>query len=228
MRHLTANQALTALRRGAEIEQMLSDDLATGSFRWLRAHRTDEGFALRLVETLDEGSEDFFDLYEFNSVDASDEHNAGEVIGRSSSPSDLMRLAAGVGASDDRWVNAGLIQDEYLDLIRASAADPMLRRSNWTDGYQFPESFVDLRADPDQSGPLYRELLAELGATHPLHGRPLRVIARSVSNDDIVIESERRIALVHLTWSGAPEPSPWPYTEWLLRPADFERHAEDV
>lgn len=207
---------------------MLSDDLATGSFRWLRACRTDDGFALRLMETLDEGSEDFLDLYEFNSADASDEDNAGEVIGRSSSPSDLLRLAAGVGASDDRWVNAGLIQDEYLDLIRASADDPALRRSSWADGYQFPDSFIDLRADPDQSGPLYRELLAELGATHPLRGRPVRVIARSVSNDDIVIESERRVALVHLTWSGAPEPPPWPYTEWMLRPADFERHAEEV
>jgi hypothetical protein len=115
VRHLTEHQVLAALRRGATVEQMLSRDLRAGSFRWMVARATEGGFVLRSHETRDDGSEDFLDVHEFRPVDA-DAPEEGVVVGRFTDAASLLEAAAALGARPDRWVNEGLVQDEYGDL----------------------------------------------------------------------------------------------------------------
>lgn len=116
MRHLTEEQAIAALRRGAAIEQMLSTELRAGSFRWLDAHSSGETFILRLHEAVDDGTDDVLDVYEFRSVDENDEFGEGVVVGEFPDTTALLDAAVDLGAIPDRWVNAGVIQDEYRDL----------------------------------------------------------------------------------------------------------------
>jgi hypothetical protein len=116
VRHLTEQQALAALRRGAAIEQMLSEDLRSGSFRWLDARRSDAGFELYVHETLDDGSDNFWDIYEFRSVDDDDEFGTGVIVGIYPAEALLLQSASELGARPDRWVNDGVIQDEYGEL----------------------------------------------------------------------------------------------------------------
>lgn len=116
MRYLTEKQTLAALRRRVPIEQMLSENLEAGSFSWLAALPSEDGFVLRLHRTLDEGSDNYLDVYEFGSVDEDDYLGEGELIGEYQEEATLLEAAVGVGARADRWVNEGVIQDEYRDL----------------------------------------------------------------------------------------------------------------
>jgi hypothetical protein len=45
-----------------------------------------------------------------------------------------------------------------------------------------------------------RELRREVAPGHALHGRPWRVIAKALPNDDVIAECEDEVAVVHLTW----------------------------
>lgn len=117
MRHLTEPQATGVLERGAGLEQMLSRDLRAGSFRWLSAAHEGGTYVLRLHETRDDGSPDFLDVYEFRSVDADDELGEGVIAGSTAEATELLAAAGRSGARLDRWVNAGVIQDEYAELI---------------------------------------------------------------------------------------------------------------
>lgn len=60
------------------------------------------------------------------------------------------------------------------------------------------------------------ELLRELGPGHPLFGRTVRVLARRVDSDDVLVEAPglpQPYAVVHLTWIGKREQnSSWPHT----------------
>lgn len=116
MRHMTEQQALTALRRRAPIEQMLSENLDTASFSWLAARPSGQGFTLRLRHTRDDGSANFLDVYEFKSVDEDDYLGEGVLVGEYPDEASLLQAAVEVGAQMDRWVNEGVIQDEYRDL----------------------------------------------------------------------------------------------------------------
>ncbi|WP_050507484.1 MULTISPECIES: hypothetical protein [Streptomyces] len=69
---------------------------------------------------------------------------------------------------------------------------------------------------------LERELHRELPPDHPLYGARVRAAARCEACDDVlfrVTDRSFRWAVVHLTWSGRQEQSPWPRTTPL---ADLE------
>jgi hypothetical protein len=89
---------------------------------------------------------------------------------------------------------------------------------------------VDARAEPlpalwvvvatEQRPALESELQAELSPKHPLSGARVTAIARCSACDDVVFSlatDPARFARVHLTWRRAPEPPPWPITEFLPR-----------
>ena len=61
---------------------------------------------------------------------------------------------------------------------------------------------------------LEAELRRELAGGHPLFGMPAIAIARRQDQDDVLFAlPDGRVAEVHLTWRGQPEPDPrWPYT----------------
>lgn len=117
VRHLTERQAVSALERGATIEQMLSSDLDGGSFRWLSAAREDDVLVLRLHETCDDGGPDFLDVYDFTAVNPDDEFGTGVAVASASDATELIGIAVASGARVDRWVSGGVIQDEYSDLL---------------------------------------------------------------------------------------------------------------
>jgi len=66
---------------------------------------------------------------------------------------------------------------------------------------------------------LREELLCELPTQHRLYGVEARAVARRQDNDDVLFElfgseAPAEFAVVHLTWSGKPEPGPkYPWTE---------------
>jgi hypothetical protein len=122
VRHLTEQQTLAALRRGAPVEQMLTATLASGTISWLRASPSATCFALRLHQDLDDGSDDFFDVYEFRSVDEDDYLGEGCLVGEYPDAATVLEAATRIGARIDRWVNEGMIQDEYADLRTRDSA----------------------------------------------------------------------------------------------------------
>ncbi|MEQ7011335.1 hypothetical protein ABN028_34735 [Actinopolymorpha sp. B17G11] len=124
MRHLTEQQARAALKRGAAVEQVLSASLEAGTVEWVRAHPAGASLVLHLHRTLDEGSTDFLDVYEFSPTDEEEEFGEGLRVGEYPSTESLFQAAADLGARPDRWVNDGLVQNEYLDL-RTRQSDPL-------------------------------------------------------------------------------------------------------
>jgi hypothetical protein len=130
-RHLTLDEAEFALRRGAQVEQMLGIEPLPGGgpriIRWLAASRLPRleglGFRLWLLEVQDVTSEGFRDITEFPSIDPDPDFCDGRVVATTPEPRAVLLAAHDYGAKDDRWVNQGVIQSEYNDL-----------RATWSDG----------------------------------------------------------------------------------------------
>ena len=60
---------------------------------------------------------------------------------------------------------------------------------------------------------LVNELKKELAPDHQLFGCTATAIARANPNDDVLFKLEGgRAAIVHLTWKGSSERTPWPAT----------------
>jgi hypothetical protein len=126
-RYLTFEEAVAALRRGVEVEQMLGIDWphdgGQGVIRWVTAYRHNERFSplegrfvLTRHEVIDIGSGSLSDISEFPPVDPEDYTGEGRRIADDSDPSTLLAVVATVGGRDDRWVNQGVIGEEYASL----------------------------------------------------------------------------------------------------------------
>lgn len=66
---------------------------------------------------------------------------------------------------------------------------------------------------PHEADVLVAELHRELAQSHPLHGLPLRPLARRPDTDDVlftIADGTGRVAAVHLTWRGDRETAAWP------------------
>jgi hypothetical protein len=116
VRHVSEQQTFSALRRGASVEQMLTDSLSERRVRWLVALPDVDGITLRLHHVRDDGDADFLDVYEFQPVDEEEYFGEGRVVGRYPDAETVLEAAVVIGARPDRWVNAGVIQDEYAAL----------------------------------------------------------------------------------------------------------------
>ena len=68
------------------------------------------------------------------------------------------------------------------------------------------------------------ELRRELDSTHPLHGLVATPIGRRQDNDDVLFSlADGRVGVVHLTWAGKPDTSPFPLTVLYESAAVFVR-----
>lgn len=74
----------------------------------------------------------------------------------------------------------------------------------WSDISEYPEG---------HKLALEKELATEVGSDHILSNKILSVIAKREDCDDILLSSENNYFVVHLTWSGKIEESPWPKTK---------------
>jgi hypothetical protein len=116
VRHLSEQQTLSALRRGASVEQMLTHSFSERSVRWLVALPEVDGITLRLHHVRNDGDADVLDVYEFHPVDEEEYVGEGRVVGHYPDAETVLEAAGVMGARPDRWVNAGVIQDEYAAL----------------------------------------------------------------------------------------------------------------
>jgi hypothetical protein len=80
---------------------------------------TDGGFTLRRHAVLDEGDDDFLDVYEFRPADEDADIGEGIMIGTFPDALTAFEAASQNGARLTRWVNNGVVQDEYADLRSA-------------------------------------------------------------------------------------------------------------
>ncbi|GAB2628747.1 hypothetical protein GCM10027168_70590 [Streptomyces capparidis] len=89
--------------------------------RYVEVRPVREGFEVLLHTVEDVGSESFLDLGEFPPFDPGDEASEfGRLLGMSEDPLAALRLAEQhAGAVGGRWVNEGVVQDEYGDFVRA-------------------------------------------------------------------------------------------------------------
>jgi hypothetical protein len=72
---------------------------------------------LHIVEDLDDSYRLTVD--EYPSFHESDEEDFGETIGETESPEEAIDLAhSELGADPARWVNQGVLQDEYNDYVK--------------------------------------------------------------------------------------------------------------
>jgi len=124
-RHLLPSEARAALDRGATIEQFLGlrpdvDRRPTLAYVWLAGGRSLAG---RLEHRFDEGDPDHLDVNTFGEVDelGTDwDPESGALTNEGyryfESADQAFEWAAGeCGAPRDRWVNTGVVQDEYRD-----------------------------------------------------------------------------------------------------------------
>ncbi|MER7182748.1 hypothetical protein ABT404_25290 [Streptomyces hyaluromycini] len=121
MRYLAESFALGALRRGRPVEQFLGP---AGSpehpgIHYVEVRPAKTHYEIFLYTLEDVGHEGFADLVEFPPLDANDEE-FGRLVATRDDP--LVALAAAedvTGAVRGRWVNAGVVQDEYRDYVMA-------------------------------------------------------------------------------------------------------------
>jgi hypothetical protein len=98
---------------------------------------------------------------------------------------------------------------------------------SWVEPYEFREPLIDLRDLTESSEALTEELLREVAPGHPLHGGALRVIARALPNDDVIVLVDDEVAIVHLTWTRRKsERPPLPETTFIGSAEDFESYVE--
>jgi hypothetical protein len=99
---------------GKEIEQWLSyvQETEYSYIRWLSISKDGNQFAVTYFESVDEGDEDFNDVYEFSALN-SDEDSDGS-LNEFNSVEDAVAFAVETyGASADKFLAGGMIQDEY-------------------------------------------------------------------------------------------------------------------
>ncbi|MFF3940940.1 hypothetical protein [Streptomyces phaeofaciens] len=123
MRYLTEAFIVGALKRGRPVEQFLGPvgtPVRRGvSYVEVRPTKTSYEVYVRTVEDI--GHERFFDLVEFPPFDADeDEEEFGRLAATAEDPSTALTAAEeATGAVRGRWVNEGMVQDEYGDFVRA-------------------------------------------------------------------------------------------------------------
>jgi hypothetical protein len=136
-RYLQRSFLESAINRGRSLEQLLPAGEFEGNatVRWLElAPKGPATIELRLFEALDVGGPTYLDVYSFPPV--SDDQDLLREAHAFSSLEDALSVARQLyDAESDRFVNCGVIQDEYADsLVSRSwppAPDPAEPNATW-------------------------------------------------------------------------------------------------
>jgi hypothetical protein len=123
MRHLTFEQAATNLRLGKALEQWLERKPSQEGIvlRWVRLDKECEEFEVSLYEAL-ETERAASDIYGLYALAPDEDGDSQQVFGvpttaRCNSAEKAIEHVIQLGGRDDRFVNDGLIQDEYRDIV---------------------------------------------------------------------------------------------------------------
>ncbi|XTQ94035.1 hypothetical protein ACQR5W_19640 [Xanthomonas sacchari] len=118
MRYLAAIDIPAAFRRGKSVEQFLGrSDQGKQCIRHLELRPCKGVIQIWVHDVEDIGSELYLDLYDFPCL----EPDGPEApVATFADPQGALAYAhAALAADTGRWVNAGVVQSEYLDYIRA-------------------------------------------------------------------------------------------------------------
>lgn len=114
---------LGALRRGRSVQQFLGPcgSAERPGVRYVEVRVTKGPFEVYLHVVEDIGSESFLDVSEFPPFDPDDEASEfGLLLGTAEDPLAALQVAEQrVGAERGRWVNEGVVQEEYGDFVGA-------------------------------------------------------------------------------------------------------------
>lgn len=122
MIYLQNEQLRTNLSLGRTVEQWLGfkqeDDYTV--LRWISLEKENTGeFSVAYIESFDEGSEDFIDVYEFSILDPDEPLG---IINTFSTIDEAISFSLGeYGANIDNFINAGMIQEEYRTYLNTKA-----------------------------------------------------------------------------------------------------------
>ncbi|MEU6340188.1 hypothetical protein ABZ883_04465 [Streptomyces sp. NPDC046977] len=129
MRYLAESFIAGALRRGRSVEQFLGP---IGSperlgVAYVEVRPTKAAYEIYVHAVEDVGHAAFCDLVEFPPFDVEDEEEAfGRLLAVAEDPQAALATAEKeTGALRTRWVNQGLVQDEYWDFVRAGRPSVM-------------------------------------------------------------------------------------------------------
>lgn len=118
VQYLKDDQIRARLRLGKSVEQWLGvvQEADYTILKWLSIDmESDESFSVAYFESFDEGNEDFLDIYAFSLADP-DEPSG--LIHTFYSIADALEFAAVTyKASPNKYISAGMIQEEYRDYI---------------------------------------------------------------------------------------------------------------
>lgn len=119
-RYLQADEVAAALRRGKGVECFLGRCSRDGKpgIRWISLHASGQSIELRVYDSADVGRPDYLDIYEFGPLDPALElGSADETLSFSDLQSCLDALSARFPTATSRFVNEGVIQDEYAEFL---------------------------------------------------------------------------------------------------------------
>lgn len=122
MRYLSELQIQAALDRSLSVEQLLLPAIICDAqvLRWIDLRMSTSGLTLTLYEVFDDGSDECLDVYSFEQVSPDE----APVCHRFSELKTALSFAElKYSAYCGRYVNAGVIQDEYQD-YRGGQIDP--------------------------------------------------------------------------------------------------------
>lgn len=116
-RYLSAQEAETTLRRGKAVEIFLGGCEVQNKkcIRWASFNLSGSLVIGSLWEALDQGTEDYLDIYTFDSP-TGDYNEAVRTV-----EAENVELAAKeLGLNELKFVNQGVVQDEYLSYLKSS------------------------------------------------------------------------------------------------------------
>ena len=119
--YLHASELAARVNLGKEAEQWLSYEIESeyNFIKWLVISKYNKQFTITYFESFDEGSSDFHDVHEFSVLDPEDAPYG--ITNEFKSLEDAVDFAVKTyGASANRFVAGGMIQNEYADYLRQS------------------------------------------------------------------------------------------------------------
>jgi hypothetical protein len=115
-RYLTTQEADSALRRGKSVEIFLGGFEFKGDryIRWASFTVSGDVVTGNMWEALDQGSEDYVDVYTFESPSGEYDEPVKVVTSKN-----IEGAANHLGIKELNFVNSGVVQDEYLSYLKS-------------------------------------------------------------------------------------------------------------
>ena len=112
-RHLTITEANLAIKRNKDVEIFIDGFVfkTKKCIRWA-SFRMEENYVVgNIWESFDDGSEDFLDIYSFSPL--TEEWEPVQTVKGTT----LIEVVIKMELPKDKFVNAGVVQDEYADYL---------------------------------------------------------------------------------------------------------------